>query len=63
MPEPARPSPGQSAPHIEGEHPGEEDGQIGIFGSWRALYVTVVLYTAALTVLLYVFTRLLDFSS
>ncbi len=39
-----------------------EDGQLGLFRSWRALYITVIVYTIALTILLFVFTRLLDFS-
>jgi len=40
------------------------DGQrLGIFRSWRALYVTVVVYTFAMVALLYVATRLLDHSA
>lgn len=61
-PVPRRPAE-QPDPHIGNERLEEEEGQVGIFRSWRALYVAVVLYTAALTILLYVFTRLLDFGS
>ncbi len=43
--------------------PEDEKGRIGIFPSWAALYATVVAYTAALIVLLYVFTVVLDFSA
>ena len=45
------------------EQPEEDDGRIGIFPSWNALYVSVVVYTLATIVLLYVFTVLLDHSS
>ncbi len=38
----------------------ERDGRIGPFPSWRALYAAVILYTAALVVILYGLTRLLD---
>ena len=38
----------------------EEEGRIGIFGSWRALYISVIVYTVGLILLLYVLTRLLD---
>ncbi|WP_419162190.1 hypothetical protein [Candidatus Palauibacter sp.] len=37
-------------------------GRIGIFRSWRALYVSVIAYTLALIVILYLITRLLDYS-
>ncbi len=55
----------RARPHAEHKHRDEEEseGHIGIFRSWRSLYVTVILYTTALTVLLYVLTRLLDYSS
>ncbi len=43
--------------------PEDEEGRIGIFPSWAALYATVVVYTTALIVLLYVFTIVLDFSA
>ena len=36
--------------------------RIGPFPSWRALYASVIAYTLALIVVLYVLTRLLDFS-
>ncbi|WP_419165716.1 hypothetical protein [Candidatus Palauibacter sp.] len=39
-----------------------KDDRIGIFRSWRALYVSVIAYTFALIVVLYLVTRLLDFS-
>lgn len=45
------------------EQPEEDDGRIGIFPSWNALYATVVVYTLAVIVLLYVFTILLDYSA
>lgn len=37
-----------------------EDGRIGPFSSWRALYVAVLVYTAALIALLYLLTHALD---
>ncbi len=40
----------------------QDDGRIGPFRSWGALYVTVILYTLGLVVLLYVLTRILDTS-
>ena len=40
----------------------EAEGRIGPFRSWRALYVSVIAYTAGLILLLYLATRLLDFS-
>lgn len=40
----------------------DEEGPIGIFPSWRAAYVTVILYTAGLTAFLYLMTRVLDHS-
>lgn len=46
------------------EGPDERDrreGRIGPFRSWRALYVSVIVYTAGLILLLYLATRLLDF--
>lgn len=39
----------------------ETEGRIGPFRSWRALYVSVIAYTAGLIFLLYLATRLLDF--
>jgi hypothetical protein len=39
----------------------EAGGRIGPFRSWRALYVSVIAYTAGLILLLYLATRLLDF--
>ncbi len=38
----------------------EDDGRIGIFGSWRAVYISVLVYTVGLILLLYILTRLLD---
>lgn len=43
-------------------HHEEDEGPIGIFPSWRALYWSVILYTAALVVLLWVFTVAFDHS-
>ena len=43
------------------EHPEENGDRIGPFRSWRALYVSVIVYTAGLILLLYLATRLLDF--
>ncbi len=42
--------------------PADEDGRIGIFPSWGSLYLSVTLYTAALVAVLYLLTRILDFS-
>ena len=39
----------------------ENEDRIGPFRSWRALYVSVIVYTAGLILLLYLVTRLLDF--
>jgi len=41
---------------------GEEQG-VGIFPSWKWLYLTVVLYAAVLVLLLYAFTVTLDFGA
>ncbi len=41
----------------------DDDGRIGIFPSWRALYVAVVVYTAGLIAVLRAFTVLLDTSA
>ncbi len=41
----------------------EEEERIGPFRSWRGLYITVVAYTAALVIILYLATRLLDTSA
>ncbi len=41
----------------------DDSGKIGIFRSWTSLYVAVVVYTAALVLVLYLFTVLLDFSA
>ncbi|MFV1988734.1 MAG: hypothetical protein ACC682_15790 [Gemmatimonadota bacterium] len=41
----------------------DDDGRIGIFPSWRALYITVLVYTAGLTVALYLMSRFLDHSA
>ncbi|MDH3735333.1 MAG: hypothetical protein OEU54_17510 [Gemmatimonadota bacterium] len=40
----------------------DEEGRIGIFPSWRAIYTTVLIYTAGLTAFLYLMTRILDHS-
>ena len=47
----------------QGRQPEDDDGRIGIFPSWNALYATVVVYTLAVIVLLYAFTVLLDYSA
>jgi len=39
-----------------------DSGRIGPFSSWRALYATVIAYTAGMIALLYVLTRILDHS-
>jgi hypothetical protein len=61
MSEPPHPQPG---PSMSERHApaGEDDGRIGIFPSWKSLYVSVLVYTAALIVLLYVLTVLFDHS-
>lgn len=41
----------------------DEEERIGFFPSWKWLYVSVVVYTTLLIVLLYFFTVVLDFSS
>ena len=43
------------------QHRDETEDRIGPFRSWRALYVSVIVYTVGLIFLLYVATRLLDF--
>jgi len=45
------------------QHPEDDDGRIGIFPSWSALYAAVVVYTVVIIVLLYAFTVLLDHSA
>jgi hypothetical protein len=47
-----------------GTEPAEDDdeGRVGIFPSWRATYIAVLVYTAALTGFLYLMTRVLDHS-
>ena len=55
-----------STPESAGALPDEdegEDGRIGIFPSWKALYISVIVYTAGLIAILYVFTVLLDTSA
>ena len=39
-----------------------DEGPIGIFPSWKAVYWSVVIYTLALTAILAVFTEVFDFS-
>ncbi len=48
---------------LAGDHRAVKDDRIGIFRSWRALYVSVIAYTLALIGVLYLLTRLLDFSA
>ncbi|MDT8341528.1 MAG: hypothetical protein RQ751_08455, partial [Longimicrobiales bacterium] len=57
------PPPRASEPHPEPNmleelerHDDEDAGPIGIFSSWKVLYWSVVIYTAALVALLWVFT-------
>ena len=45
----------------ETEDRDEAGDRIGPFRSWRALYVSVIVYTVGLIFLLYLATRLLDF--
>ncbi len=45
---------------MDSEH--DKDGRVGIFSSWTAVYVAVVVFTLAMIVALYVFTVTLDFS-
>lgn len=40
-----------------------DDGRIGIFPSWRALYASVIVATLVMILLLYWFTVALDFSA
>ena len=41
----------------------KEDERIGIFPSWSSLYWAVGLYTVSLVLLLYVLTRVFDYST
>lgn len=41
----------------------EENGPVGLFPSWKWLYVTVVVYGAVVILVLYLLTVLLDFGS
>ena len=45
------------------DKPEDDEGRIGIFPSWNALYATVVVYTLAMIVLLYAFTVMFDHSA
>ncbi|MDA2924626.1 hypothetical protein MYX78_08475 [Acidobacteria bacterium AH-259-G07] len=40
----------------------EKEERIGIFSSWNWLYVTVIVYTTVLIVLLYLLTAIFDHS-
>lgn len=57
------PTPGVDDARDPDERRDEDENHIGIFRSWRSLYVTVIVYTVALTIILYALTRLLDYSS
>lgn len=63
------PSAGPGGASAPGDEPArasadeDEDGRIGIFPSWRALYIAVIVYTAGLIAILRVFTVLLDTSA
>lgn len=48
------------APSVEIED--DDEGPIGIFPTWRVVYITVLVYTAGLTLALYAMSRLLDHS-
>lgn len=50
-------------PAPEHDPPEEGDERLGPFPSWRALYIAVLLYTAATVAALYVLTRLLNYSA
>ena len=50
-------------PGRDGAGEDEGGGPIGIFPSWRAVYITILIYTAGLTLGLYVLSRLLDHGS
>jgi len=41
----------------------DDEGRIGIFPSWKAVYISVVVVTIALILILYWFTVALDFSA
>ena len=41
----------------------DEEGRIGIFPSWRSLYVTVIVFGVAVIVLLTILTRALNFGA
>lgn len=43
-------------------HHDEDEGPIGIFRSWSVLYGSVIVYTVALVVLLWIFTVAFDHS-
>ena len=43
-------------------HDDDENGRIGIFPSWAALYWSVVIFTLALIVILVVFTETFNYS-
>jgi hypothetical protein len=49
-------------PIDDGGEDEDDGGRIGIFPSWRALYITILVYTAGLTLGLYLMSRLLDHS-
>lgn len=49
---------GAGGPPVQDEG---DDGRIGPFRSWRVLYAAVLLYSAALILILYIASRVLDF--
>ncbi len=49
----------EDAPAMPGP---DDEGPIGIFNTWRALYATVVVYALLLIVIFYVLSVTLDFS-
>ena len=50
-------------PTSNGRDDDGDEGPIGIFPSWKAVYASVVIATLVMIVLLYWFTVALDFSS
>ena len=50
------------SPTTDGRDDDGDDGRIGIFPSWNAVYASVVVATLLMIVLLYWFTVALDYS-
>lgn len=47
----------------ESPPPTDDEGPVGIFPSWRALYITVVIYAFGLILLFYVLSEALSFGA